>query len=63
MPLDQLIPFQLGCILMESLAKVQAKMDEYTKLVDYHERAKKRFAELHAEDADMRKNRAGPYSC
>ena len=60
--LNHFIPFQLGCILAESLAKAQTKMNEYAKLIDYTDEAKKRFAEIHAKDTVLRKERKGPYS-
>ena len=63
-PLDQLVPFQLGNILLEALEKASEKMIEYGKLASYGEQAKTRFAELHAEDQELKKARKahyGPY--
>ena len=61
-PTDNLVPFQLGCILQESLPKAEEAMKGYAKLVDYGQQASKQFLKLHDEDAEEKKSRSGKCS-
>ena len=60
--MDTLVPFQLGSILQESLARAETAMKAYAKLANYDRQAAERFKELHAEDLEERKAKRGKYA-
>ena len=58
----QLVPFQVRDILMTSLRAAETAMKEFSKLANYEEQAKNRFAKLCEEDTQAKKSRTGPCS-
>ena len=60
--IDQLVPFQMGNILKDSLMKAEKAMLEFAKLADYNALAAARFKELHEQDQEAKRRRCGLYA-
>ena len=58
----QLVPFQVREILLASLHAADTAMKDFSKLANYEEQAKARFAKLSEEDSQAKTSRTGPYS-
>ena len=61
-PTDELVPYQMGSILQDSLLKADVAMKAYSKLIDVSLQATQHFKELHAEDAREQRDLSVKYS-